>query len=129
MRFNYNNYMLEENRVIDVINDINTTYPDIPKNIVRIIASLEKPIVDYDYNPLVEFTRLYNMLFVLDGDESLIDTYNIIIKRIREVYTNIINIKINSSDMFLINNIMGELIKYFNGKRSVFPTINEFKKI
>lgn len=127
MKFNYNGNLTEEKRIIDVANDILNEYPEINKTKAFIIASLEEPITTYNQDLNIEFKRLYNMLFILNNDYNLKDTYNNIQKKINNVYIKIISKESDYNKIYLVNNIMKELNSYFNNERITFPTINEFK--
>lgn len=126
MNFNYNGNLTEEKRIINVVKDILSEYPEIPKNKAFIIATLEQPITKYEKDLTIKFQRLYNILFILNNDYTLTDTYNKVKNNLIDTYNKIIIKEPNYNKTYLINNIMIELINYFNNKRITFPTINEF---
>lgn len=126
MRFSYNGHLLENDRINEVCSDIIKSYPEIPLNLAILIAALEDPINSYEYNPIIEFKRLYNMLFVLHNDPFWDNTCNFIYIRIKKVYFIIISLALDNSELDFINNVMYELNSYFLKRRIDFPVISEF---
>ena len=119
MDFEYNGNLEEKQRVLQVAQEITNYYPDITFEEAKLIASLEEPITN-NVDEIMHFKRLYNILFIVRQDKKLTaKIYNEIIK-IYNLYL-VSNIRDN-----IIDSIMSELTKYFNGERIDFPIISEF---
>ena len=119
MNFEYNGNLEEKERIIQVAKEIIEYYPEITFENAKIIASLEDPITT-EANTVVYFKRLYNILFGVQQDKNLC----------AKIYNDITNIyklyMISEEKDEIVDLIMEELIKYFNGSRLSFPIISEF---
>ncbi len=121
MEFNYNGHMTFEERINDVANDIIHTYQEIPFDLAKKIASLEDPINDSKYNPVNEFKRSYNIMFLTNNLYN--NTYEKAFNNLKDAY---IKIDESKNDFLYFTNILIELINYQNKERKDFPNLLEF---
>lgn len=117
MKYAYNGNLLEEERINVVVKEIVDKYDFISLEEAREIAMLEgrisKPV-----NVDMQFTRLYNILLVMQSDKQKINTIFIdLVQLIRD--------NKNTERYSLYFRIILELDKYFDGNRQ-FPYLSEF---
>ena len=119
MNFEYNGNLEENQRILQVAKEISDYYPEVTFENAKLIASLEEPITN-NVDTIMYFKRLYNTLFIVQQNKNLsTKIYNEII----QVYN--LYLVSNLCDN-IIDSIMSELTKYFNGERIDFPIISEF---
>lgn len=117
MNYEYNGNLLEEDRINLVANEIINCYPQINIDQARQIAMLEGKI-STDKNIEIEFTRIYNIMLIMNSDKLfLIKTYTDILDVLK---------KYSSDEKFdYYYNIAFAISNYIFGKGE-FPLLNEF---
>lgn len=120
MEFEYNGHLLEEEKNIQVANEIITKYPNIDFDKALKIASLEDKITTKK-TPEIELNRLYNILLLTINNNNI---HNEVYKDIKKAYNNYLNN--NEYKNSKMDDIMTELILFEERKRNKFPLISEF---
>lgn len=117
MKYEYNGNLIEEERVNLVATEIVNKYQEITMEEAKSVARLEGSIStkkDVD----MEFRRLYNILFIIQGDK----------KRMLTVYTNLVNLLKNNPNnerMDYYYAVTLEIRSFLIGQRE-FPYLSEF---
>ena len=117
MQYEYNGNLLEEDRINQVVNEIVTTYPEIPIDKAKEIAMLEGKI-STDCNLEIVFTRLYNIMLIMSNDKS-------IVKRVYIDLFNILNANQNARKIDYYYQVLEEIYNFLNSERT-FPLLDEF---
>lgn len=114
MKYDYNGNLEFEDRLLQVIGEIKSTYSYISNKSILESALLSGAINDYVTND-DKFDRLYHILLVLDKNKE----DNTI------VFNDLYNIYEDGLEDKKYINMMIELIKYYSGGREIFPYMNE----
>ena len=104
MRYKYNGNLEIEDRIDEVCSDIRSEYKDIPLEKLKKIAVLESPIT-YPVNLKIKFTRLYNILLVINNNVNLSSTYDKVLKDLVSIYNNMSKDEIDD-EMEIMDNVL-----------------------
>ncbi len=119
MNFEYNGNLLEEDRIVSVVKDIVSKYPQISKDMAKQAAMLEGKISS-TVTSSDKLDRLYNIMLVCNDDKDFVSL-------VYKDYMQILDNEKLKQDNTMYIDLASRISTYLQGT-SEFPYISDFQQ-